>query len=365
MACTAAVLGMLNIAKDANVFNMAGGAITVLDVGLQGDGRKRRAFEVNSLPANVSVTGGTVNLYVTPSTYNANERDPSPNKYDNADFLLVSSAPLGNLNIYRPDSMRTVQLIGIDVPGATKRVNQSLTILNALTIHSGVLNANNLDVIVGGNFALKVNSQYIPGTNTTTFNGAGNQTLSYVSINNFPSGFNHLTMNKPSGTLSLSGPVSILTVLGDLSLLKGTLNDGGESIHVKGNVINSATHVGLQQGKISLDGLALQTITGDGKGIFAHLHLNNANGVRLIQAGQTIANKLTLEKGILDIGTYPLTITSSLATAISSGVSGGFGNTKMIRTAGNQSDGGLVKQFGDVVPFTFPVGTLNTATSDQ
>lgn len=95
----------------------------------------------------------------------------------------------------------------VNSPNATCRLGANLTLLQAVTINSGTLDANNLNLTVGG---LWTNSgTFTPGTGTVTFNGTGTQNVT----NTGGETFNNLTINKPSGTVPLVDNVQVNSTL--------------------------------------------------------------------------------------------------------------------------------------------------------
>jgi hypothetical protein len=149
-------IGTLSInGNTANGLTMSGGTISIYDVcGVTGT---NYAIYVACPLSNINVTGGTVQI--TPTTGSV---------LPDANYLINSLAPFGNLTINRASGATFVQLN-----------TNPLTVLGNLnlTTTSSILTANNLNVTIGGNFTLQSGSAYNTGTNTTIFNGAGTQTF--------------------------------------------------------------------------------------------------------------------------------------------------------------------------------------------
>ena len=190
-----ATLGTFNLNEAANVFTMSGGTIRIYDAcGVGG-----RVFDVLSSTGNINVTDGTIHLIPTTGTGGTAD---APIHY------VRSNASLGNLIIERASSTTTVQLD-----------TYPLVVLKNLTLTSGVLTANNLNVSVGGNFSIANGTTYTPGTNWTIFNGSGSQTFTVnlaatLALNKFK-------LDKPAGTtLTLAGTQSTITVNDSLMIVK-------------------------------------------------------------------------------------------------------------------------------------------------
>jgi hypothetical protein len=333
-------------------FKMTGGTINVAapETGTAANG----GILIGNDPANILVTGGTWNVTLPASATN---------------FNICSTAPFYNMNISKAGAGASVvtlanQVIGasvIEVYRPSPVLAQPLVVLNDLNIITGNspnLSAGTSNVIVGRNFNLQNATTYTPGSNTTIFNGAQNQTF---TINGTISpALNNLTIQKPlQRTLNLSGAAATLQVNGTLSIFTGTLADGNKIVNVNGNIVNSGNHSGA--GSIRLTGAGAQTIGGDGTGKFNNLILNKASGSSTLTANQTINGTLRLANvaAILDLAVYNLSLgTPNDIFDDITGTGTAFGPTKMLRTSGNASDGGLTKRYSAAVPsFTYPLGT--------
>lgn len=311
-----------------HTFSMSGGTLTVSFPSSFAGG-----INIGTSQNDISVTGGTVILEVT----------------GGSSFGISSNGPFFNLTLQE------------DLDGATgsfRTINNGNIIPTELTVLNDLLLTNDAeldqssdpdDVAVGGNFTIETGSTYTPGDNATIFNGSGTQTL---TVNGTISGNLHsLTMNKSAGTLNIT---SGLTLDGDLNLTSGTLADGGNTISVSGNVTNSATHSG--SGAISLVGTALQTISGDGTGVFQNLTLFNTNAATApvsTSAAITINGTLTFSNDkLLSVGANLLTLGS--AASIS-----GSSSARYIQTSGNSDDGGVSKVYSAAESFTWPIGSAS------
>ena len=272
--------GSFNLEQPTNIFTMSGGTIRIYDVCGIAAG-EQEAFDVKSSASNINVTGGTLEIRPVTGTVLA----------DAGNYFIRTSAPLFDLLIDRISSTSGVQL------------NTSpLVVLNDLTLTSGDFSANNLDVTIGGDFSIAGGTSYTTGTNTTTFNGAGEQVFTVDLA--APLSLNKLTIDKPAGiALSFAGTQSTINVADDFSLVTGSLNDNGKTINVAGNVYNSGIHGGA--GRIVLNGTLPQGINGNG--VFGNLELNNINAATApvsLSANMTMNGVLTFSQDkLLNIGT--------------------------------------------------------------
>ena len=341
-------------------FRMTGGTIRVQrpnsNVGADG------LFHIGVNPNNATITGGTIEVVL-------------PNS--NLDGKILTTTPLWNLTIKKPVAGGTSKAILANInvdplyQAYSDATAQPLTVLNALTLDATtptVFDAAGLNLTIQGTFTIGTGCTYLPGSNTTTFNGsqdkqflANNGTIGATAGEGT---FNNWTLDKAAGTLILSGSVATYNVLAaaNLSLLNGVLDDGGKTVKVFGDVVNSAFHTsGGGSGSIVLSGAALQTLSGDGTGVFGNLSVNStmaAGAVAVkLAANMSISNTLTLQSNnIMAIGAYRLSLSSIDQDAITAPANT-FSDTRFIQTSGNQSDLGLQRTYGGAVSFTFPVGT--------
>ena len=313
--------GSFNLENASNIYSVSGGTIRIYDVT---GTTASEAFDVKASAANISVTGGM--LEIMPKTGTV---QPDP-----AYYAIHSTAPLGNLTINRING------------SAAARMNTALTVQSGADIISGELNANNLNLTVGGNFLIEAGGGYITGSNTTTINGSGAQTLtantpSPLSLNNF-------TIDKPAGTiLTLSGSQNVINVSSAFTLQAGTLNDGGKQLNVSGNVFNSGITSGT--GRLVLNGSSSQTI--DGGGTYGNIELANSSASPV-----TLLDRMTVNgtlgfavNGNLNIGIFNLHLNSGASFQ-------NAGTNRFVQVAGNAGDGGLSRSYVSNDPFLFPVG---------
>ncbi|MCU0457486.1 MAG: hypothetical protein MUE37_00155 [Bacteroidales bacterium] len=321
-----ASFGSFNLENTANIYTVSGGTIRIHDVTTTGTAE---AFDVKASLANINVTGGTLEMLpATGSGTNATS------------YSIHSTAPLWNLIVNRSGSTADV------------RFSTAITVSGNLTLASGVLNANSNNLSIGGNFILESGTSYTTGTNITSMNGSLAQTLT-VNLAS-PLSLSSFTVSKPSGvTLTFAGTQGTVNVSSALSIVAGTLNDGGKTINVSGNIFNSGIAAG--SGRISVAGSSAQTI--NGAGTFTNLELANtaATPVSLL-ANMTLNGTLTFSvNNLLNIGVYNLHLNSP-ASIVNSG------SARFIQTSGNAGDRGLSRTYSSTGTFTFPVGVAGKYT---
>ncbi|QHT66707.1 hypothetical protein GXP67_08565 [Rhodocytophaga rosea] len=354
---------IFSIPDAGSTFRMTGGTLNINDAigGLQNNpdisNGGTNGLYINSAPGNYSVTGGVVNINVNGSVSNP--------------FGLNSKAPLYVLNLSRLNTTST----------ATIQLLNPLVIVDSLTINANSnFNANSKDLNVGGKF--KINSptsQYTPGTNTTTFNGLNGQEA-LINFNNVANPtiplFHNLTIatkgilifNRTNANTNRTMQVSGTLTINQESIL----NDGGLTFRLGGSantgIVNNGEHRGT--GNIILQGTDTQFIAGTA-GKFATLSVNNTFGVGL-SGNHTITNALRLANGVLQIANNELTLGKTAANNTAriygdlTANTYAFSATKMIRTGGNRSDGGLkVEYTATTGDFIFPVGVNDSNAGDK
>lgn len=311
-----------NINSEANVFIMSGGKVQVYDV----SGGSDRAVGIAAAANNINVTGGS--FEIIPLT-------------GNSTFNVNSTAPFGDFVVNRKGGTTVVRLD-----------DKPLVVKNNLSVTSGVFNANNLDVTVGGNFTVAGGGTYNSGTNTTLFNGSRNQLFSVSgTLNNGAVGISRLAIDKSAGSLKLAGDATTIAVQSDFALSKGVFDDGGKILTIAGNVKNAGTHIG--DGKVQMNGNGAQTILGGG--VFQNLELNNNAAGAPISLGDhlTIEGQLTFSQDRrFNIAGHNLKMGPNASFV-------GANANRYVVTSGEAGAGGITKVVAEPGSIHFPVGVVN------
>lgn len=335
---------LFSLTYTGNVFNMSGGTLTVRGAFNSGS---RGAIFINSDPANINVTGGTV--YMESSNSNV--------------FKVTSRAPFWNVVMRNANTTtRVIDLVGTS-SGDTSPTDisvalapQPLVVLNDLSIQNYItFQANGTDVTIGGNLDIAAtNATYTPGANTTKFNGVGVSSITFNNTTPVPQ-WNNLTVAKQTASNEVSlvsaNTTTGLQINGELRVEQGILNYNSFTVSAKGDVyIKSVVGKSASTGKLQMDGTSAQTLTSDAGSIY-NLTLNNSNGITLANSAFTVYKQLVLTSGIFNINIFKLTLSGASATI------SGYDATKYIQTAGTASDGGLEFYYNAAGAKTFPVGT--------
>jgi hypothetical protein len=242
--------GALNIAgrfcpnsgTSYGTFQQSGGIMTV---NINGSTSTSRApFEINS-GATYNVTGGTLVIQRASSNTNGD--------FINASTLATvtgGTLQLGNASTPASQTFKvntTVPICNLTVnatnsPGVQLLTN-NLAVQYNLTISGGTLNANNLNITVGGNWSNS--GTFTAGSGLVTFNGTANQNLGGSNATTF----NNLTVDNAAG-ITLNGSVNT-TVGGALTLTSGILTTGSNKVIIPstGTISRTSGHIngGLQK----------------------------------------------------------------------------------------------------------------------
>ena len=111
---------------------------------------------------------------------------------------------------------------------------------------------------------------------------------------------------EPETSVTLQ-PATGVEVDGDLFINSGQFIDGGNTITLKGNVTNAASHESTNPnaGGLLFNGGAVQRIFGSGQ--FGRLEVDNPTRVQL-EGSMTLNNHLTLTNGIFHLQHHGLTL---------------------------------------------------------
>lgn len=258
-------------------FNMTGGRIIIPREG--GTGAQDLGF-INTGSTSGVVTGGTLQIGTTTSPANQ--------------IININSSSL-------------IANLLINSPNVTARlVTNSLSIVKDITFNSGILNANNLNISLGGNWQNN-GGTFTTGNGLVTFNSNSAQSI-------FKSGgetFNHLTFNG-SGVKTFLSPV---IANGNFVINSGSSVDVSASNHqlsFRSNFTNNGTF-NSRSGLVLMNGTIAQIINGSSITDFFDLTLTNTNGVSL-SAPERLIGTLTLNAGVFNSGINNLTMVST-ATA--------------------------------------------------
>lgn len=317
-------------------FTMTGGQLTFNGGGLNNGS----IADILLAPATSSATGGTIAIGDGSATANQT-------------FYMNASSELFNLTIGTSTRAQKLHLLSSDLD-----VNGTLTINS-----NSELQANGHDVSIAGNFVNQSAGGYIVGSESqkTTFDGTSAQSISGNGSNSMS--FSYVIFDNPT-TVSLSG-IDIYSN-NYLTISSGTLDDAGNFIYARSNVINDSKHVSSQSGGgLCFNGNNTQYMSsssgllgnsgymytdGGAMAVYGNVIVDNLTEMK---DAAKIAGKLTLNADLYE-NEYPLRLTTTATIA---------GNG-MIILNGAIGDAGVRKYFasGFTGEFTFPIGIADNYT---
>lgn len=265
------------IAGLGSQFNMTGGLIVIPQEG--GTGAQDLGFTNTGATSGV-VNGGTLQI--------GNSTSPA-----NQIININSNTSIGGLNVNSSNVTARI-------------VTNSLSIINNVQITSGNLNANNLNIALGGNWQNN-GGVFTAGTASVTFNSNTAQSIYKLGGETF----NHLVL---SGT-GIKTCSAAVTVSGNITIITGSTFDVSLANHqltVRGNFNNSGLF-NAQNGTVLLNGTSNQAIGGSSTTNFYNLTLNNNAGA-ILNSNENLIGTLTLNNGAFNTNLKIFTMVST-ATA--------------------------------------------------
>lgn len=193
--------------------------------------------------------------------------------------------------------------------GTTMSINGTLTLAgsNQVTINTGTINAK-------GNIVLSntYNNNTAGGTASLVINGTGSQAITGNSTKG-NSRLPNVTINKSSGTLSLS---DVISVNGNWTFTLGTISPGTSTVHFVGNKTISGTHT-------------LNTVSFGGSSNFTYIISTGTTLTALGSLETAGASTITIDTGTINV--------QGNITLNNTGTSGGGSATIVVNGTGSQS----------------------------
>lgn len=327
--------GIMNIAGSYyvnginNIANFSIGGTAALNLPTIGSTSTTIApFNITGVGSNFSMTGGTI-LILREGGTGAQDlgyvNTGSTVGVVNGGTLQIGNATTPLAQIISINTTYALGSLVVNSINATANIVTNPITVKNVNIIAGTLLANNLNIIVSDNWTNA--GSYIPGTNTTTFNGTVTQTITKVGGETF----NNLTFTN-TGLKTLAAPI---TTNGNLTINVGATFDvsaSNFSTFVKGNWVNNGTFI-PRLALVSFNGTVASTITGSTVTNFYNLTTNNIAGVSLVTDANLIST-LKLTAGTFTTSGKVFTLVSNtLGTARIDAITGGdiLGNITMQR----------------------------------
>ncbi|MES2678664.1 MAG: hypothetical protein V4635_02210 [Bacteroidota bacterium] len=301
------IAGKYNATGSAGTFSLGGGTITLPVIG--SNNTTIAPFQVTAAGSQFNMSGGTIILMKEGGT---GAQDLGfVNTGSTAGSTTGGTLQIGNSltpagQIFNINTTSSVSNLVVNSANATAKIfSNNLNISGNVNITAGILNANNLGLSLGGNWANS--GTFTPGTGTVNFNSASAQSV-------FKSGgetFYHLLFSG-SGLKTFS---SNITSAGNYSIAAGSAVDVSTfnfQLTARGNFINNGTF-NIRNGLVLLNGTTTQIIGGTSTTDFFDLTLSNAGGASLAGPEKLIGT-LTLSNGTFNTNSQVFTMVST-ATA--------------------------------------------------
>lgn len=280
----------LNINKNGGTVTVTGSTTTLTLNGNMvltgGTFDKGTAATINMSTGNWESNGGTF----TPGS-------GTVNFIDTGDQAIQGSALAQTFNNVTVNKTSGTVAVGGSTASVTLNGNMTLT---AGTLDGGVATF----YMAGGNWTNN-GGTFTPSSGTVSFTGSGAQAINGTAASQT---FNHLTVNKSAGTLSVSGSTTSLTANGNITLDAGTFDKGtAANIYANGNWTNNGGTFTHGTGTVHFTGSAVQLINGSASAQSFHNTTINKSGNSVSIGGSTsdvnVDGDMTLTAGTLDGGT--------------------------------------------------------------
>lgn len=241
--------GILNIAggfspnsgTSSGGYTQYGGTVTINTAGSAST--SRAPFELNS-GAPFTMTGGTIVIQRTSSNATADVIISSTTNLVSGGTIQIGNASTPASQTIRINSTVPIYNLTVNATNSPKAqlVTNGLIVKNDVTISGGTLDANNLNLSVGGQWIN--NSSSFVGTGTVTFNGLVAQTIGGSAATSF----NNLTIDGTDVILGTTTSAAKLTsVTGGLTINSGKKLSipSNQFLTVNGTLTNNAGNTGL------------------------------------------------------------------------------------------------------------------------
>lgn len=251
----------------------------------------------------------------------------------------------------------------------------SITVANDLTLSAGVLNANNFNITVAGNWINNASAAaFTPGTGTVTFNSATAKTIG----GSFSTTFNNVTLSNTGNTVSLA----VNTVVnGNLTVSTGTFDLGTFTINraTAGGILTVANNATLKIGGANTYPsnyttntlLTASTVEYNGNNqivanqVYGNLRLSGSSGdvvKTLPTAAMTIMGNLTSAAGTANTLAFSAGAAITINGTVTIGTSTTFAeSTFTVTVGGNWANSGTFSSTTGTVIFTGSGTTVSGA----
>jgi hypothetical protein len=301
------IAGKYNATSAATTFSMTGGTLTAPTFG--SSNTTIAPFHLSNAGSQFIMTGGSI---IIQSEGGSGVQDLGYVNTVSSSTVTGGTLQLGNSlsSASQTISINSVPGVGnlvVSSSNVTAKCLSGLNILNDVTVSSGILNANNFSMVLGGSWSDA--GTFVPGTGTVTFSSSISQTLMRTGGETFGN-----LIFAGSGTKSF---LSIISTSGNFSISTGAAVDVSTSnyaLTVNGNLTNNGSF-NARNGLVTMSGTNPQQINGSGLFDLYDLTINNPAGASLA-SDINLYGSLTLSNGIFNLNGQNFTLMSnSLTTA--------------------------------------------------
>lgn len=340
--------GNLNVAGNVSntgvswTFSMTAGTMTFNTNGSAAGGLP---FNMDTTGCSFSMSGGTIVVQQAGTGSPSFKNLATSGTGSTGGVLQIGNASTGTQTIGIL-STRPIYALVVNSANVTAQLTTSaLTVTTDVTITAGLVNANNLNLTVGGTWTNNTaTTAFTAGTATVTMNGAAAEFIAGT----FATTFNNLTI---AGSNVLTSSVNC-TVSSNLTVTSGTLDLGsftanrgvaggtltvsnGAKLKIGGtNTIpaNYSTHSIGATSTIEYGGTNQSVVALNSVQDYGNLTISGS-GTKTLSGSENVNGTLTLTAGALSIGANTLTI-SGLISTTSGTLTGGGSSNLVIAGAG-------------------------------
>ncbi len=283
---------------DNILFTMSGGTLTVATAGQPGN----YPFRLGT-GASFTMSAGTIVV---------RQEDGNSRGYQNlastanvtGGTLQIGDGSTPGGQVMEIDTTVPVGNLLVNSANATAVLTTALAVNSNVTIAAGTLDANDLNITLGGNWS-RIGT-FTPGTGTVTFNGGAAQGITGATT------FNNVVIANATGVTANNN----LTMNGNFTINASAVFNAGSVTHdLNGNFTNNGTF-NPDTSTVLFSGNAVQSLNGNAT-TFYNLSMNNTStGLTVSNNNVTVSSLLTFTDGNIDVATGGFTlITTSDCTA--------------------------------------------------
>lgn len=216
-------------AGDYLTFTLSSGTITVPTVG--STSATVAPIQMDEASGSFTMSGGTLVILMAGGT-NLGFSQSAGSSSVTGGTLQIGNASTPAAQTISVNTSNSIANLSINSSNATARLAANLTVLQSITISSGALDANNLNITLGNSWTNS--GTWTPGTGTVIFNGTGTQTVTKSGGETF----NNVTINKASGTVTLANNLQVNSTL---TMTSGSIDCGSNTITLGTSIFSTGT----------------------------------------------------------------------------------------------------------------------------